>query len=120
MEEVASLSFFMEFFWLKFGQRKAILGLGFSPAAVVKKSLLYLDVMLQFLHKGYNSLHWQFLHGVLDQVVVGPVQTQIWPLTQFYCVDFIKSGIGVKSAFSTNEQQTTNELFLAVSWDFHV
>ena len=35
------------------------------------------------------------LHGGIDQV---------WSLTQFYSVDFSKSRIGVKSAFSTNAQ----------------
>ena len=29
---------------------------------------------------------------------------QVWSLTQFYSVDFSKSRIGVKSAFSTNAQ----------------
>ena len=29
---------------------------------------------------------------------------QVWSLTQFYFVDFSKSRIGVKSAFSTNAQ----------------
>ena len=34
----------------------------------------------------------------------GSGKGQVWSLTQFYSVDFSKSRIGVKSAFSTNAQ----------------
>ena len=36
---------------------------------------------------------------------------QVWSLTEFYSVDFSKSRIGVKSAFSTNAQSSFESAF---------
>ena len=40
--------------------------------------------------------------GLNGHIEAGP--SQVWSLTRFYSVDFSKSKIGVKSAFSTNAQ----------------
>ena len=42
------------------------------------------------------------VHLLIEHVKAGG--DQVWSLTQFYSVDFSKSRIGVKSAFSTNAQ----------------
>ena len=49
---------------------------------------------------GTSVAHWRgkYFGGRLA------VLDQVWSLTQFYSVDFSKSRIGVKSAFSTNAQ----------------
>ena len=43
---------------------------------------------------------------------------QVWPLTQFYSVDFSKSRIGVKKVrFQQTHNQGLRQLLLTVSWD---
>ena len=62
-------------------------------------------------------------HGIgflkqMDNIVVLKVsKAQVWSITQFYSVDFSKSRIGVKSAFSTNAQSRFASAVFQVSLD---
>ena len=85
----------------------------------------------QVLAEALNPRVFELLavHAVVPVLVVGgscqnellklvPTMPQVWSLTQFYSVDFLQSGIGVKSAFSINAQSSLHKL-LTVSWDLH-
>ena len=69
-----------------------------SPKSSVESSDKFLASLCTNSERLLAAMSWD------DALLSLAVEDQVWSLTQFYSVDFSKSRIDVKNAFSTNAQ----------------